>query len=252
MTDIFLLSLIQGITEFLPISSSSHLLIFSNYTNFENQSLAVDVSLHIGSFLAVITYFYKDIINFIKNKDLFLKILTASIPVMLFGVFLIQTNFIERLRNIEIIGWTTLIFGIFLYISDKCKLKKTISTDLSYKSAIFIGLFQILSLLPGVSRSGISITAARFLNFKRFDSAKISFLLSIPTLGAVSVFGLKNIFTSQDVNISILNFVSIFLSYIFSLITISYFLKYIKKFSLDIFVIYRILLGLILLTIAYL
>jgi len=252
MIEIFLLSLIQGITEFLPISSSSHLIIFSKYSGFENQSLSIDISLHIGSFLAVITYFYKDIINLIKNKELLFKIFTASIPVMFFGFFLVQTNLIEKLRNIQVIGWTTLIFGVLLYMSDKCKLKKIISTDFSYKSAIFIGLFQILSLLPGVSRSGISITAARFLNFKRFDSAKISFLLSIPTLGAVSVFGLKNIFTSQDVNISILNFVSIFLSYIFSLITISYFLKYIKKFSLDIFVIYRILLGLILLTIAYL
>jgi len=171
---------------------------------------------------------------------------------MFFGFFLIETNLIEKLRNIQIIGWTTLVFGILLYVSDKFKLKKIISTDLNYKSAIFIGFFQILSLIPGVSRSGISITAARFLNFKRVEAAKISFLLSIPTLGAVSAFGLKNTFTSQDMNISILNFVSIFLSYIFSLITINYFLKYIKKFSLNIFVIYRILLGLVLLAVAYL
>jgi undecaprenyl-diphosphatase len=252
MLEIFLLSLIQGITEFLPVSSSSHLIIFSKYTSFENQSLSIDISLHIGSFLAVITYFHKDIINFIKNKDLFLKILTASIPVMFFGFFLVQTNFIEKIRNIEVIGWTTLIFGILLYISDRYKLEKHISTDFSYKSAIFIGLFQILSLIPGVSRSGISITAARFLNFKRFDAAKISFLLSIPTLGAVSVFGLKNLFTSQDTSISLLNLISIFFSYIFSLMTINYFLKYIKNFSLNIFVNYRILLGLVLLAVSYL
>ena len=252
MIEIFLLSLVQGITEFLPISSSSHLVIISKYSGFENQNLSIDISLHIGSFLAVITYFYKDIINFIKNKELFLKIFIASIPVMIFGFFLIETNLIEKLRNIQIIGWTTLFFGILLYVSDKFKLKKIISTDLNYKSAIFIGFFQILSLIPGVSRSGISITAARFLNFKRVEAAKISFLLSIPTLGAVSAFGLKNTFTSQDMNISILNFVSIFLSYIFSLITINYFLKYIQKFSLNIFVIYRILLGLVLLAVAYL
>ena len=252
MIEIFLLSLVQGITEFLPISSSSHLVIISKYSGFENQNLSIDISLHIGSFLAVITYFYKDIINFIKNKELFLKIFIASIPVMIFGFFLIETNLIEKLRNIQIIGWTTLVFGILLYVSDKFKLKKIISTDLNYKSAIFIGFFQILSLIPGVSRSGISITAARFLNFKRVEAAKISFLLSIPTLGAVSAFGLKNTFTSQDMNISILNFVSIFFSYIFSLITINYFLKYIKKFSLNIFVIYRILLGLVLLAVAYL
>ena len=252
MIEIFLLSLIQGITEFLPISSSSHLIIFSSYTDFKNQSLSIDISLHIGSFLAVITYFHKDIFNFIKNKDQFLKIIIASIPVIFFGFFLVQTNLIEKLRNIQVIGWTTLIFGILLYLSDRFKLEKIISNDFSYKSCIFIGFFQILSLIPGVSRSGISITAARFLKFKRYDAAKISFLLSIPTLGAVSVFGLKNIFTSQDENISLLNLISIFLSYIFSLITISYFLKYINKFSLNIFVSYRILLGLALLAVAYL
>jgi undecaprenyl-diphosphatase len=252
MIEIFLLSLIQGITEFLPISSSSHLIIFSKYTNFESQSLSIDVSLHIGSFLAVITYFHRDIISFIKNKNLFFKILIASVPVMFFGFFLIKTNLIVKLRSIEIIGWTTLVFGILLYVSDKYKLSKKINTDLNFKSAIFIGLFQIFSLIPGVSRSGISITAARFLNFKRFDAAKISFLLSIPTLGAVSIFGIKNLVTSEDINISIINLISIFFSYIFSLVTINYFLKYIKKFSLNIFVLYRIVLGIILLLSAYL
>ena len=165
MIEIFLLSLVQGITEFLPISSSSHLIILSKYSNFEVQSLGIDISLHIGSFLAVITYFHKDIINFFQNKKLFLKILIASIPVMVFGFILIQTNFIERLRNIEVIGWATLVFGILLYISDRFKLERNISTNFNLRSAIFIGFFQILSLVPGVSRSVISITAARFLNF---------------------------------------------------------------------------------------
>jgi len=250
--EIIFLSLIQGVTEFLPISSSSHLIIFSNLTNYENQNLSIDVSLHIGSFLAVIIYFNKDIKNLIKNKKFFFKIFIASIPVMLFGFFLVQTNLIEKLRNIEIIGWTTLLFAILLYISDKFELKNNIDKNFNYKSAIFIGLFQILSLIPGVSRSGISITAARFLNFKRLDAAKISFLLSIPTLGAVSIFGLKNLITFEDFNLSALNLVSIFLSFVFSLITINYFLKYIKKFSLNIFVLYRVILGLALLSYAYL
>ena len=252
MIEIFLLSLIQGITEFLPISSSSHLIIFSNLTDFKDQSLSIDISLHIGSFLAVITYFHKDLRSFIKNKSLFFKILMASLPVMIFGFFLIQTGLIDKIRNIEVIGWATLIFGILLYISDKFKLEKNININLSYKNSIFIGLFQILSLIPGVSRSGISITAARLLNFKRFDAAKISFLLSIPTLGAVSVFGVKNLITSEDVEISILNIISIFLSFMLSLVTINYFLKYIKKFSLNIFVLYRIILGITLLSLAYL
>ena len=171
---------------------------------------------------------------------------------MIFGFFLVQNNLIEKMRNIEVIGWTTLIFGILLYISDKYKLENNINNNFTFKSAIFIGLFQVFSLIPGVSRSGVSITAARFLNFKRFDAAKISFLISIPTLGAVSIFGLKNLITSQNIIFSTYNLASIFLSFIFSLITINYFLKYIKYFSLSIFVIYRIVLGMILLGITYL
>ncbi|MDA9703240.1 undecaprenyl-diphosphate phosphatase [Candidatus Pelagibacter bacterium] len=252
MIEIFLLSLIQGITEFIPVSSSSHLILFSNYTNFEEQSLLVDVSLHIGSFLAVLCYFYKDVLDFVKNKILFLKILISSIPVMLIGFFLVETNLIENLRNIKVIAWTTLIFGMILYFSDKCDLSKNIENNFSFKSAIFIGTFQILSLIPGVSRSGITLTAARILNFNRFDSAKISFLLSLPTLGAVSIFGLNNTLSSGNINFSLINILCIFLSFLFSILSIKYFLHFVKKFSLNIFVIYRVLLGVILLFLSYL
>jgi len=252
MIEIIILSFIQGVTEFLPVSSSSHLIILSNYINFENQSLSIDVSLHIGSFLAVIVFFRNDIINFMKNKELFLKIIVSSLPVMIIGFFLIKSNFIDKLRNIEVIGWTTLIFGIILYISDKYKIKKTISKDFNFFSAIVIGLFQILSLIPGVSRSGITITAARFLNFKRYDASKISFLLSIPTLGAVSIFGVKNIVFSESIEFSILNILSIIISFLFSYVTIKFFLKYIQKFSMNLFVVYRLFLGLTLITLYYL
>ena len=251
MIEIFLLSLIQGITEFIPVSSSSHLILFSNYTNFEEQSLLVDVSLHIGSFLAVLCYFYKDIFDFVKNKILFLKILISSLPVMLIGFFLVETNLIENLRNIKVIAWTTLIFGIILYFSDRCDLSKNIESNFSFKSAIFIGTFQILSLIPGVSRSGITLTAARILNFNRFDSAKISFLLSLPTLGAVSLFGLNNTLSSSNINFSLINILCIFLSFVFSILSIKYFLHFVKKFSLNVFVIYRVLLGIILLFLSY-
>ena len=252
MIEVLILAIIQGITEFLPVSSSSHLILISNYINFNNQNLSIDVSLHIGSFLAVITYFFKDIINFFRDKKLFYKILLSSFPVMVVGYILVKYNFIDTLRNIELIAWTTIIFGILLYIADKFKLQKKINNDLSYKSAIFIGFFQVLSLIPGVSRSGITITAARFLQFERYDSAKISFLLSIPTLGAVSIFGLNNLINSESLEFSFLNLLSITLSFMFSLITIKFFLSFIQKFSLKIFVIYRIFLGLILLYLSYL
>lgn len=252
MIEILILSVVQGVAEFLPVSSSSHLIIISKYFNFTNNSLSVDISLHIGSLIAVLLYFYKDIINFVRNKDLFIKIFIASIPVMIAGFFLIKFDLITELRNIKIIGWTTLIFGILLYLSDKCKLEKNLKDNFNIRSALIIGFYQILSLIPGVSRSGITITAARFLNFERFDSAKISFLLSIPTLGAVSFFGISELVVSDNLIFTKINLVAIFFSFLFSLITIKFFLKYIKKFSLKIFVIYRILLGLILLILAYL
>ena len=252
MIEIIILSIIQGITEFLPVSSSSHLILIGNYLDFQNQNLSIDVSLHIGSFIAVVTYFWDDIKNFIANKVLFTKIIISSIPVMLVGYFLVELGLIEKLRNIKIIGWTTIIFCIVLYISDRFEISRKLDTNFTYKSAMLIGIFQILSLIPGVSRSGIGITIARFLNYKREDAAKISFLISIPILGAVSFYGIKNIIISDEISFSILNMASIILSFFFSYFTIKYFLKFIQKFSLKVFVIYRVLLGIILLTLTYL
>ena len=252
MIEIFILSLMQGITEFLPVSSSSHLILISKYLNFDSQSLSIDVSLHIGSFIAVIFYFYKDLKEFLNNKIIFFKILVSSIPVMLVGFFLVETGIIEKIRNVKIIAFTTIIFGILLFISDKFKLEKNIDNNFTFKSVIFIGFFQILSLVPGVSRSGIAITAARLLNFKRGESARISFLISIPILGAVSLFGIKNLIFSESLSFTYLNLLSIIVSFFFSLITIKYFLSYINKFNLNIFVYYRIILGLGLIILSYL
>ena len=248
MIEILILSFIQGVTEFLPVSSSSHLILVSEYLNFEGQSLSIDVSLHIGSFLAVVLYFYKDILNFLKNRFLFLKIFISSLPVMIIGFFLVKFGLIEKIRNLELIAWMTIIFGILLYVSDRFSLSKDLDKNFTYKSAILIGLFQILSLVPGVSRSGIAITAARLLNFKRVDSAKISFLLSIPILGAVSFFGIKNLFLLNNVYLIKLNLLSIFMSFVISLFTIKYFLEYINRFNLNLFIFYRILLGLVLIS----
>ena len=119
MVEILILSIIQGITEFLPISSSSHLILISEYFSFSNQKLSIDVAMHIGSFFAVIVFFRKDIVIFIENRDLMFKFIVASIPVLVVGFVLVKLNLIEYLRSIEIIGWTTIIFGILLYLSDK-------------------------------------------------------------------------------------------------------------------------------------
>ena len=251
MIEVIFLSVVQGVTEFLPISSSAHLIIVSKFLNFNNGNLTLDISLHLGSLLAIIFYFKKDLFDFINNKILFLKILLSSIPVVIFGFFLIKLNLIDFLRSSKIIGWTTIIFGLLLYFSDLVKIKTSTIKNFKYSHAFFVGLFQVLSLVPGVSRSGITITAARFLNYSRVDSAKISFLISIPTLCAVSFYNLQNLIVKDSLEVNILNFWGMLLSFFFSYFTIKFFLNFIKNFSLKIFVVYRLLLGLIILFFSY-
>ena len=250
--EILILGAIQGITEFLPISSAAHLVLFSKYYEFSNQNLLIDISLHLGSLIAIIFYFRKDLFNFIQNKNFLIKILLGTVPIIPVGYILYQTGLIKHLRSLEVIGWMSLIFGILLYISDKYKITKKIDTGFTYNSAVIIGLFQVLALIPGVSRSGITITSGRLLGFNRFDSAKISFFLSIPVLGAASLLGIYNIYKEGSAELNFLAIVAVIFSFIFSYFTIVLFLNFIKKFSLNIFIIYRILLSLFILAVVYL
>ena len=250
--EILILSIIQGVSEFLPISSIAHLVLISKYYVFNNQNLLIDICLHLGSLLAIIIYFRDDLFNFIKNKKFLIKILIGTIPIIPIGYIFFQTGIINQLRNLEVIGWTSFAFGILLYISDKTKIKKKIETDFSNKSAIFIGMFQVLALIPGVSRSGITITSGRLLGFNRFDSAKISFLLSIPTLLAASILGIYNIYKEASPELNFLAIIAVIFSFIFSYLTIMIFLNFIKKFSLKIFVVYRIIISILILSIVYL
>jgi len=181
--EILILSAVQGISEFLPISSSAHLILISNFYDFGSSSLFIDIGLHLGSLFAIIYYFNKDLIDLKNNQKLLVLIFVGSIPLIIFGYIVYSTEIISLLRNIEIIAWTTLIFGLVLFLSDKRDTNEDISTNLNIKKILFIGLFQILALIPGVSRAGITLTAARFLKFNRVDSSKIAFLLSIPALG---------------------------------------------------------------------
>jgi|TARA_B100001741_G_scaffold295449_1_gene278518 undecaprenyl-diphosphatase len=248
--EILILSAIQGISEFLPISSSAHLIIISKIYDFKTSSLLIDISLHLGSLFAIIIYYKKDLFNLQHNKKLLSLILIGSIPLIIFGYMLHSTDLIHLLRNIKVIAWTTLFFGIILFFADQRKTNQNISNNLNIRNILFIGFFQILALIPGVSRAGITLTAARFLNFNRVDSSKIAFLLSIPALTGASVLGLKDVL-QQSIQINYLLFIAIILSFLFSYVTVKYFLKYVTKFSLSIFVIYRLIIGLILLSIIY-
>ena len=248
--EIVTLSLIQGISEFLPISSSAHLVVVSTLYEFKSSSLLIDVSLHFGSLLAIIFFFRKELIDLRNNLKLLSLMFFGSVPLIIVGYILYKTELIYALRDIRIIAWSTLIFGIILYFADKCRFDKKISSNLNLKTILYIGLFQILALIPGVSRAGITITAARFFKFNRFDSSKISFLLAIPALTGASVLGLKDII-NQSFEFSYLVFIAITLSFLSSYFTVKFFLEYINKFSLNIFVIYRIVVAVILFIIIY-
>ena len=177
-------------------------------------------------------------------------IIIGSVPLIIVGYILYSTGIIYNLRNIKVIAWTTLVFGIILYIADKNRFDKKISSNLNLQSILFISLFQVLSLVPGISRAGITITAARILKFNRLDSGKISFLLSIPALAGASFLGLQDVFT-QSIEFNYLVIIAILTSFIFSFVTVKFFLIYINKFSLNAFVIYRIIIALILFTYIY-
>jgi undecaprenyl-diphosphatase len=248
--EIIILSAIQGISEFLPISSSAHLILVSSLYEFKSNSLLIDISLHLGSLLAIIYFFRNELLDTKNNKRLLGLIILGSIPLIIVGYILYSTNFIYALRDVKIIAWTTLIFGIVLYIADKNRFDKKISTNLNFQSILFIGLFQILSLVPGVSRAGITITAARILKFNRLDSSKISFLLSIPALSGASFLGLKDVLT-QPLDLNYLVLIAIISSFIFSFLTVKFFLIYINKFSMNAFVIYRVVIALILFSLIY-
>ena len=249
--EILILSAVQGISEFLPISSSAHLILVSSLYDLQTSSLLIDISLHLGSLLAIVFFFRKSLFDLKNNKKLIKLILIGSLHLIIFGYILHSTELIYFLRNIKVIAWTTLLFGIILFFADKNKTKNNISSDLNIKSVIFIGLFQILALIPGVSRAGVTMTAARFLKFNRVDSGKISFLLSIPALAGASFLGLKDMF-NEKIEINLLIISATILSFIFSYATVKFFLSYLNKFSLTFFVIYRVIIALILFLIIYL
>ena len=245
-----ILAFIQGFTEFIPVSSSAHLIIISKISNFNVSSLQLDISLHFGSLLAIIFYFRKDLLNITKNKSLFLLIVLGSIPLIIVGYFFYSSGLIENLRNLKVIAWTTLIFGILLFIADRSTIKNKINNNLNLKNILIIGFFQMLAIIPGVSRSGIVITASRFLNFDRVDSSKISFYLSIPALAGASVLSMKDI-VNTNIDMNFLFIFAVLLSFVFSYLTIKYFLIYVRNFNLNLFVYYRTFLALILFVIAY-
>ncbi len=255
---IIILSLIQGFTEFLPISSSAHLILAPKIFGWQDQGLAFDVALHVGTLIAVLCYFKSEIVTILKDLLESIKIkesvgestlgwavLIGTIPVGLAGLSF--DNYIgDTLRTPQVIAATTLIFGLALFFADRKAGIKS-ETAITIKVAILIGMAQAIALIPGTSRSGITMTAALLLGFSRVASARFSFLLSIPVIVLAGGLEIVKLIESETVVIWSELFLGVALSAISAYICIYFFLRFISKSSMFPFVIYRLFLGLILL-----
>jgi len=260
---IVFLSLIQGLTEFLPISSSAHLILPAQLLNWQDQGLAFDVAVHVGTLIAIVGYFRKDIIQIVVAWCVSLKdrqstsdsrlawwIFLATIPACVAG--LVFDEFIStHLRSVEVIGYTTIGFGVLLWLSDRYGSNDKTEYDFCPKSVLYIGLAQALALIPGTSRSGITMTAARFLGFSRECAARFSFLLSIPLILAAGGLKLIELISSNVVVDWTSIFVGVVLSAISAYLCIYLFLKWLNRIGFFPFFVYRLLLGSVLLFIVY-
>lgn len=251
----FVLALIQGLTEFLPISSSAHLILPSAILGWQDQGLAFDVAVHVGTLLAVMIYFRHEVISLLraffasifhgdrsKEAKLAWMILLATIPACVFG--LLMKDFIELyLRSAWVIATTTIVFGLLLWYVDKHASLTDDEYQADWKKALFIGVSQALAMIPGTSRSGATITAALYLGFTREAAARFSFLMSIPIiLLAGGYLGLKLVTSGEPIHLGVL-VTGIITSFISAYVCIHFFLKLISRIGMTPFVIYRLLLG---------
>ena len=249
---ILILSIIQGITEFLPISSQSHLILTSKLLGMSDQGLSFDIALHAGSLMAIIIYYRKEITKIMSISDegiQYLKlIIIGSIPLPIIGLLFV--DFVsENLRTINTIAFMTIVFALLLYFAERRNREnKNSFATLSFFTIIFIGFMQTLAIMPGVSRSGIVITAALLLNYSREDSIKIAFLLSIPAIFMATVYQSMQLYEVGNIEILNEHLLGMILSFIFSYITIHLFISTINKISFTPYIVYRIALGLLLLT----
>lgn len=261
---LFLIAAIQGVTEFLPISSSGHLVLLPALTDLQDQGLALDIAVHVGTLFAVVIYFWADVrialagtLRLAKGKvdtqGAFLAfcLLVATIPVVIVGAIVALADLQESLRSVTVIGWATLGFGLLLYWADKFSPAQKTADRWSLKDALSMGLAQVLALVPGTSRSGITITAARRLGYDRHGAAKLAMLMSIPTIFASGTLLSLKVVGEADWQTASDGLIAALFSFIAALLALSLMMRLLRSVSFTPYVIYRVILGIILLVYAY-
>jgi undecaprenyl-diphosphatase len=259
-----LVAIIQGITEFLPVSSSGHLILLPNLMDFPDQGQAIDVAAHIGTLFAVILYFRSDValatrglVPMLRGQlsapgaRLSLLLIIATVPVVFFGLALKLSGLDDLMRNITVIGWTMLLFGIVLYIADQKGATEKTDRDWTLKDAVIMGLWQAVALIPGTSRSGATITGARALGYNRHDGAKLAMLMSIPTIIASGTIAGIEVAATANAAIARDGAIVALLSFCTALVALSLMMRLLHSTSFTPYVVYRIALGIILLWIGY-
>lgn len=264
--NLLILALIQGITEFLPISSSGHLILIHQFGGPSAEDIALDVAVHLGSIVAVVLYFRADVGRAFAglvplargdwrrpDARLALGLLIATIPAVIVGGVLAVTGWVDALRDIRIIGWTMILFGILLYVVHARAPEARRDSDWTLRDALVMGLWQAVSLIPGVSRSGITMTAARWLGFERHGAAKIALLMSIPiTLATGALLVLKigeggaAPMLWRDAGLAAL------MAFAAAYAALALMMRFLDRVSFTPYVLYRIALGVVLLAVAYL
>ncbi|WP_050929604.1 undecaprenyl-diphosphate phosphatase [Aestuariivita boseongensis] len=261
---LILIAVIQGVTEFLPVSSSGHLILLPNLTGLEDQGVVIDVAVHVGTLLAVILFFWADVkvalagtARLLRGKVdtpgafLALCLAIATVPVVLLGLLLHLTGLNDALRSTAVIGWTMLIFGIYLYWADQTGKQERTANRWSIKHAAIMGLWQAVALIPGTSRSGITISAARQLGYARHDSAKLAMLMSIPTILASGVVLGADVAIHADMAAARDGAIAAAFAFVAALLALGIMMRLLRTVSFTPYVIYRVVLGLILLVVAY-
>jgi len=262
---LFLIAVIQGITEFLPVSSSGHLILLPKLTGIADQGLVIDVAVHVGTLFAVVIYFWSDVraagagaLRLLTGRVdtpgafLALCLAVATVPVMLAGLALKLSGLDQALRSTAVIGWTMLIFGIVLYVADQRGAQTRTAAGWSLKDALVMGLWQALALIPGTSRSGITITAARSLGYDREGGAKLAMLMSIPTIAMAGLLLGVDVVGQADAALARDGAIAAGFAFISALLALTFMMRLLRSVSFTPYVIYRIVLGVILLGIAYL
>lgn len=263
LEQIVVLALIQGITEFLPISSSGHLILLPALTGWADQGLITDVMVHMGSFLAVIVYFWRDVLNLAAGGidllrgrvthwgRLALLILVATLPAVAFGILLDRSGFMGVVRGMpEVVAWNAIIFGTLMYLCDRYGLMTRRMADMTLLPAFLIGVAQAIAIIPGTSRSGITMTAGRALGFTRPEAARFSFLLGIPAIAGAGILKLGDA-VAEGHAISGSAVLTAVLTFFVALGTISVLMRLVTFMSFLPFTIYRIALGVLLLAWIY-